>query len=317
MKPSVNRLAVSLVKELIGKADQLGVRVETAANGGVLIDAGIDAPGGLEAGRCVTEICMGGLGRAWIQMEDVEGLRVPSVCVTSEHPAISLLGSQLAGWQVADGKYFAIGSGPARALAMRPAELYEKIRYRDSADEGVIVLETSQRPSREALDYVAKECNLEPKSLYTILTPTSSLAGSTQISGRSAETALHKLESIGFDPKLVVSACGMAPIAPIHPTFTLAMGRTNDMILYGATVFLTVRCNDEDYLRRALKDAPSSSSPAYGRPFLDIFEEAGRDFYKIDRKLFAPARIVVNNLETGRCFQAGGLNIELIKRHFE
>ena len=31
--------------------------------GATIIDAGIKFPGGLEAGRLITEICMGGLGR--------------------------------------------------------------------------------------------------------------------------------------------------------------------------------------------------------------------------------------------------------------
>lgn len=316
MNPSVNRLGVKLAKKVIEQADQLGVMVEIAANGATLIDAGIEAPGGLEAGRYLTEICMGGLGHASIRMEQYGDLQLPSIFVATDHPAASLLGSQIAGWQISVGKYFAIGSGPARALALKPRELYEKISYRDNAEEGVIVLETSQKPSEEALNFIAKECGLDPKRLYVAVAPTSSIAGCTQISGRSAETALHKLAEIGFDPKTIVSASGVAPIAPVHPSFTVAMGKTNDMILYGATVFLSVRCDDEKYLEDIVKKTPSSVSPSYGKPFLEIFKEAGQDFYKIDPNLFAPARIVVNNLRTGRCFHAGQLNTELIKRQF-
>ena len=61
---------------------------------------------------------------------------------------------------------------------------------------------------------------------------------------------------------------------------------------------------------------PSHSSTAYGRPFLEIFEAAGRDFYKIDPLLFSPAQIVFQNLETGRVHIAGKVNEAVLRASF-
>ena len=48
--------------------------------------------------------------------------------------------------------------------------------------------------------------------------------------------------------------------------------------------------------------------------FLDIFKEAGFDFYKIDPNIFAPAVVAINNIKSGKTFSAGSLDIEVMKR---
>jgi methenyltetrahydromethanopterin cyclohydrolase len=58
---------------------------------------------------------------------------------------------------------------------------------------------------------------------------------------------------------------------------------------------------------------PASTSPDYGTPFYEIFRRAGNDFYKIDRMLFSPAEVVVNNLASGRVFRAGRLAPDVLK----
>ena len=47
--------------------------------------------------------------------------------------------------------------------------------------------------------------------------------------------------------------------------------------------------------------------------FMQLFKEAGFDFYKIDPDIFAPAIIVVNNLKTGKTYRAGNLDVEVMK----
>ena len=207
-----------------------------------------------------------------------------------------------------------MGSGPARALALKPKDLYAKIEYLDKADTATIVLETSVKPPQEVVEYLLKECKVSPKKLYVIVVPTSSIAGSTQISGRIVETGLHKLTEVGLDPKTVLSGIGYAPIAPVHPKSNKAMGRTNDMILYGGTVFFNVAYDDDDKLIEFVEESPSSRSSDYGRPFADIFKDVGYDFYKVDAALFAPAVVAVNNVKTGKCFQAGKINANVLKQ---
>ena len=59
---------------------------------------------------------------------------------------------------------------------------------------------------------------------------------------------------------------------------------------------------------------PATTSPDYGTPFYEIFKRAGNDFYKIDRMLFSPAEVVVNNLASGRVFRAGRLDPDVLLR---
>jgi methenyltetrahydromethanopterin cyclohydrolase len=313
-KLSVNRLALNLVNRLCDQADELGVLVKKMPSGTTLIDAGIKAQGGYVAGQTITEICLGGLGKADVTYKRYSDLGLPSIFVYTDYPVISTLGSQFAGWQIKSGKYVAMGSGPARALSLKPKELYEKIDYEDISDVAVLVLETSKEPPEEAVAKICEECNVDAENLFLVLVPTSSVAGSVQISGRIVETGLHKLTELGFDPKLVTHACGYAPLAPVHPKMAQAMGRTNDAIIYGGTAYYTVSCDDDEELKRLLGKAPASASKSYGKPFMEIFKEAGYDFYKIDPGLFAPAVFVINNSKTGKTFRAGKIDVDVFKK---
>jgi len=315
MRVSVNVRASKIVEEMVAKQDEIGVSVYKV-NESTVIDAGVEALGGYLAGRYLTEVCLGGLGSASIIWKRFGEIDLPAVVVSVDHPSIALLGSQFAGWQIKVEKFIAMGSGPARALALKPKELYEKIGYRDEADTAVIVLETTQKPDEAVVEYISNACSVDSKDLYIILASTSSLAGSTQISGRIVETGLHKLVDVGFDPKLVLYGSGCAPIAPVHPKFQRAMGRTNDALLYGGETFFTVKYEDDEELRRIVEQVPSSKSRDYGRSFFETFKEAGYDFYKIDPALFAPACITVNNLKTGSVYRAGQMNEKVLKESF-
>jgi len=313
-KLSVNNSAWQLAKKLCNKAEEYRVIVKETKSGATLIDAGIEAKGGYLAGKIITEICLGGLGRAEIFTSQYNDLELPSISVYTDHPAIATLGSQFAGWQIRVGDFSAMGSGPARALALKPRELYEKIKYEDKADVAVLVLETSREPPEDAVNYISGKCEIAPEELSLVLVPTSTITGSTQISGRIVETGIHKLTELGFDPKLFAHACGYAPIAPVHPKSAQAMGRTNDAIFYAGVAYYTASYDNDKKLKELVEKAPSSVSKSYGKPFVEIFKEAGYDFYKIDPGLFAPAVLIVNNARTGSTFRAGKVNIDVLKQ---
>ncbi len=78
---------------------------------------------------------------------------------------------------------------------------------------------------------------------------------------------------------------------------------------------LWVTGEDDDLVSLGPK-VPSSSSAAYGKPFLKVFEEAGRDFYKIDAHLFSPAEVVIHNVETGRVHVFGKVNHTVLRESF-
>jgi len=314
-KLSVNEKAWRLAQKLCGSAKEWNVLVKETSQGVTLIDAGILVRGSLEAGKIITEICLGGCGDVKISSKKYGDLILHSVFVQTDHPAISTLGSQFADWQIKIGDYSAIASGPARALARKNRQLFEKIGYADEADRAVLVLEASKEPPESVIEQVWRDCKVKPNQLMIILVSTTCIAGSTQVSGRIVETGLHKLMKLGLDPKLVVHASGSAPIAPVHHKFAEAMGRTNDAILYMGEASYDIKgYKDDGELRRIVEKTPSSASPYYGRPFVQIFKEANYDFYKIDPNLFAPAVVTVNNVETGGVCKAGKINVDVFKR---
>lgn len=310
---SVNKLALRLVKEAIRRKSELRIHVTESPQGATIIDFGINAQGGYLAGKYLTEICMGGLGSATISNADYGTLNLPSISVHTDHPAISLLGSQFSGWRIKTDDYYAMCSGPGRALAHKPRKIYSSIAYEDESDVSILVLESDSNPTSQVLNMMAKECNVDVDKVYALVAPTSSVSGSTQISGRIIETGLHRLTSIGLDPCRVISGLGTAPIAPVHPKSGTAMGRTNDMILYGGTTFFIVDVEDDSTLKNQVEQASSTTSRDYGRKFVDIFKSVNEDFYKIDPALFAPAVVVINNIRTGSTFSSGHTNNEILR----
>jgi len=310
---SVNRLAWKLLDKLCKNQDFYGVKVEKSNSGVNVVDAGIEAKGGFQAGKIITEICMGGCGKAEITYRQYGELELPAIFVYTDHPTIATLGSQFAGWQIKEGDYFAIGSGPARALALKPKEIYEKIGYKDDFDKAIVVLETDKYPPTKLIDRLVSDCHVSSENLAVILTPTTSMVGATQVSGRIVETGIHKLSKLGLNPNAILYAWGCAPITPIHPKFVKAMARSNDAILYGGVTYYAVEYDDEEELKQIADKAPSKASKDYGKPFIEIFKEANYNFYKIDPNLFAPAVLTINNVNTGRVFKVGEISAEILK----
>ena len=313
---SVNTLAAPLVQMLLREADQLGVVVRRDASGVCLVDAGIDAPGSVAAGLLIAQICMGGLGQVSLVASQREGW--PTwLQISSAQPVLACLGSQYAGWSLAASKeetggkkFFALGSGPARALAGKEA-LFQELGYRDRADAAVLVLEVDRPPPPVVVAKVLHDCGLRPEQLTIVLTPTTSLAGTTQVVGRALEVALHKAHECGFSLADIADGSATAPLPSPTADGVQAMGRTNDAILYGGTVHLNVRGSAEaaqDLARRL----PSTGSPDHGRCFADIFQAVGFDFYKIDPALFAPAEVYVSHLGSGKTWHAGALAMPLL-----
>jgi methenyltetrahydromethanopterin cyclohydrolase len=161
--------------------------------------------------------------------------------------------------------------------------------------------------------YVGRKSSLSPAQLTFVIAPTASLAGGTQISARILETGLHKMETLGFDVRQVVSGIGTAPIATVAKNDLRGIGRTNDCILYGGQAHYTVRAGDTELADLAAK-LPASASKDYGTPFYDIFERYDKDFYKIDPLLFSPAEVWLTSATSGRTYHAGRVNAEVLTR---
>lgn len=314
--PSVSARASKLVEALIADADALRISVSTGSQGERLVDLGAAVVGSLEAGRRLGEICMGGLGSvALTQTSGVD--RWPlGVFVSSSNPVISCLASQYAGWTISDDEtgYFALGSGPARALS-RVEDLYKELGYVDQYPEASLVIEGDKAPPPAVVAKVAEACNVQPAGLTVLYAPTWSLAGTVQIAARVVEVAIHKAHALHFPLENILDGTGTSPIAPPFPDFVKAMGRTNDAVIYGGRVHLFVKGSDDD-ARNLADKLPSNTCSAYGKPFADIFTEVKGDFYQIDPMLFSPAQATVTNVETGNSFHAGATAPEIVDASF-
>ena len=314
---SVNRLSEPLVSHLVKHSDSLRVKISRTEEGVQIIDAGIDAVGGLESGRLIAEICMGGLGQATLTFLGVTDDWPLTIHVHTQHPVLSCLASQYAGWSLSDeaSGFYALGSGPGRAIAQKE-ELFEHLQYLDDHALTALVMEVDRVPPQAVRDKICADCSVEPENLTLILTPTTSLAGNVQVVGRVLEVALHKAHTLNFDLDCIVDGMGCAPIPPQNDhDFVQMMGRTNDAILFGGQIKLIVQSSDEEAERLA-QQLPSSTSKDYGKPFARVFEDYDRDFFKIDPMLFSPARVQVSNITSGRTFTAGSINLELLTQSF-
>ncbi len=311
---SVNRQAMRIVDKLLSDPEYYRISVDHLPSGATIIDTGLNVEGGLITGLKLTEIAMGGLGKAKLSQKDYGGLTLPTIFVGTDYPAISLLGSQLAGWGVKTESFFCMASGPARALALKPKKVFEKIGYRDDSDVAVLILETNKMPGDDVAKYVAEKCGVKPDDVFLVLTTTNSTAGSVQVSGRIAEVGMYRLDYLGFDPKKVIFGTGSAPIMPIHPDERVTLAREEDALIYGGSTAYMVDFDEDSKLKELVDKAPASTSAYYGRTSYETLKEVNFDWSKLDPAFFAPGSICVFNRKTGSSFASGKTDYDMLKK---
>ena len=257
---------------------------------------------------------MGGLGIINLKKTDTFPNWPLETIVKSKHPVISCLASQYAGWNLTHEKFYALASGPGRAIARRE-ELFKDLKYKDQSKFIYLIMEVDKTPPKEIIEKISNDCKKAAENIILILTPTQSISGVIQVVSRVSEVGLHKLHTLKFPLENVEEVLGSAPIPPVSKDFITSMGRTNDAILYGGNVKLKVRGSD-DQINELAKKLPSTSSKDYGKPFAEIFNNYKGDFYAIDPKLFSPGKVVITSLETGKIFVEGKLNSDLLDESF-
>lgn len=312
MDDQLNSRALKLVERL--SVDELHVATTQIEGGGTLLDFGVKSPGGVQAGSELARVCLADFAKVSLTAQLLFDMNWPTVQVSTDHPVLACLFSQYAGWQIKTDKFFAMGSGPMRAAAARE-ELLAKLGYREKSNRVVGVVETGKLPDAGVFQYIAERCDVPQENVTLLAASVCSTAGAFQVVARSVETVLHKLHELGFDVHRVRSGFGTAPLPPVAKDELTGIGRTNDAILYGGCVTLWVSGDDES-LREIGPKVPSESSDCHGRRFLEIFEEAGRDFYKIDPHLFSPAVVVLQNVDTGNSFRFGHTAEDVLQKSF-
>ena len=311
---NLNASGYVCLNPLLQCADQLRIHLERDECGTQLVDCGVHCRGSLEAGRLMAEVCLAGLGSVEIVAGSHAVFPGPAVAIRTDQPVAACLASQYAGWQISGDAFFAMGSGPMRAAAAKE-QLFEHIELTETAERVVGVLESAKLPSATICEQVASDCGVAPPQLTLLIARTASLAGTIQVVARSVETALHKMHEIGFDLNRISSGFGIAPLPPVAADDLIGIGRTNDAVLYGAEVTLWVTGDDPSIAELGPR-IPSSSSTAFGQPFIDIFEQHNRDFYTIDPLLFSPAVVTLNNLDSGSQFRFGETRPDILRTSF-
>jgi methenyltetrahydromethanopterin cyclohydrolase len=314
----LNRRAREIVEPLLADPGRYGAACHRIG-GAWVVDCGVRAAGGSEAGLLMARAALAGL--ATVELHPAGGPEAawpgcpwPAVAVASREPVAACLAAQYAGWRVKAPGYFAMASGPLRAAIGRE-DLFDTIGGRERPETAVGLLEASALPPAEVCQTLAAEAGVPADALVLLVARTASVAGTLQVVARSLETALHKLHDLHFEVGRIHGGRGIAPLPPPAADDLVAIGRTNDAILYGGSVVLEAS-GDDASLADVAPQAVSGASPAAGEPFLRLFERAGRDFYALDPALFAPACLELVHADTGRRHRAGRIAPEIVAASF-
>ena len=167
-----------------------------------------------------------------------------TVAVASSQPVLACLASQYAGWSLAHGEkpnaFFALGSGPARALA-RKEPLFADLGYADAADAAVLVLESGTAASRGVgREGGAGLRRARRRGSASPMRRRRALPAACRWWRGCSKWPCTKLHALHFPLERVLDGMGAAPLPPPHPDFVTAMGRTNDAIIFGGRVHLYV-----------------------------------------------------------------------------
>ena len=231
--------------------------------------------------------------------------------VHTSTPVLACLGSQYAGWSLAASKeetggkkFFSLGSGPARALAVKEP-LFDELGYRDRHERGALVMEVDRLPPQVVIDKVLRDCALAPDNLTLIVTPTHSVAGTVQVvarvrrgcaaQGACARRAISARSSRAAArrrcrrPRPTPSRRWAAPTTPFSTAAACTSRVRHDAVARAAR---RASC------RRAIRATTGGRSPTSSRSF-------NYDFYQIDPALFAPAEVWVSSLESGATWHGG------------
>ncbi|RBI61767.1 methenyltetrahydromethanopterin cyclohydrolase [halophilic archaeon] len=307
---SLNRMALELVDEAIDFAEELNVAAYELDSEATVLDFGVETDGGVEAGLLLAELQTAGLATVQTRMDEVAGAPLQYVELSTDHPALALLCSQKAGWELGVEGFEGLGSGPARALVAEEEE-FQRVGYTDTFEFAVLAVESDELPGDAVAEHVADLAGVETGSVFLPTFSTASLTGSVNVASRVGELAAFRLTELGYDPLDIVSVSGTAPVAPVAGDDETAIGRTNDALAYGGRAHLTVR---EEFDR--FDELPSTAADEYGTPFERFFDDADWEFEEIPASVFAPAKVTVD-VVGGPTHVLGETDEELLAESFE
>ena len=179
----------------------------------------------------------------------LDGRWLPGLTVVTDHPALACLGAQYAGWQIDRDDYFAMASGPGRAL-IRAEDLYDDLDVDERADtrgplpgdarraaRGARGLRGRARRRRARRPHAAVRADREPRRRRA--------DRGARRRDRAAQAARARLRRAPRGERL----SGAARCRRWRSKDPTAIGRTNDAVLYGGQVELTVDAPDDELER--------------------------------------------------------------------
>lgn len=329
---SVNQLALETVKEMTENEKRLNIEVTKLENGTTLIDCGVKAQGGYEAGLYATKVGLGNLATAYIGERSYGEITLPTLFLSTDHPTLSIAACQYAWIGLfappilgEDEEYSAFVSGPARALAQEPEGVFDKIGYKDDFDKGVLLIQSEELPDEDTVEPIATKCGISTEDLYLVIFPTRSLSGSTQVSARSFEDGFWRLtEYCGFESEKVKSMTASTPISPVYPEMWKEPGITpDDMIRNGSRVNFVVESDPDDNLEEIAEEMVIENTPAFGKSFYQIltegnvFQGGNLEEQASEGNTMVISEANLSDLSTGKMHSAGKEHSKLMKEFFE
>lgn len=312
---SVNAETMKIIREILAAPEALGVEVSRFPNGATLIDMGQKAPGSWQAAKYFTLVTLGNLAEVSYESFAIGDVRVPGVRVMVDRPLEACMGCQVAGWVLAKEPDAPVLSGPARALNSHPDHYFDHISYRDQYHEGVVTVQMTRPVTEEMAQKMADACRLQPENLYILASKHACLISTVQVPARVIELTMHRLALAKFDLGCIRYASCVAPIPPLIHDELIAFGRINDALIYGGEVSLYVEA-DDDLLARVVPAIVTAASRIGGKSFSQLYQEANYDFHAIPADMHTPAVLHMTNLDSGRTFSAGHVDVEVLQRSF-
>ncbi|MDP7974672.1 MAG: methenyltetrahydromethanopterin cyclohydrolase [Thermoprotei archaeon] len=309
---SLNRLSAPYYDRLTEMASSIGVAIVRVGEFEV-VDAGVKTSGSKEAGVLVSKMCSAGLMNLELGESAFGPFELPTVTVWSDNPALSFFGGVYGDWEISLPGLYAIGSGPARGLALprplprgvsdnlaalrqrgytirTPQQIFESIAHEEISDEAYLLLETSDFPEEEHLKFIASSCRVEPSGLHVVVARQSSPTMAVRLVSSVAETGLHKMALLGLEPRLVKFALGKAPIPPVLPALDdQANGKANDAIRFGGIVYYELQRQGLEQLLPKLDRLPPT------HPSIRFQALLASGFYSVDLGDFAAAKYVLTD----------------------
>ena len=166
MDLGLNRRAARLADAIAADAALLGVAVTELPGGARVIDCGVAAAGGLEAGRRLAEICLAGLATVSFTSVDLGGLWLPAVQVDHRPPGGGLPGQPVCrlGHRPAGVLRHGLGTGPQRGARGAGALRADRLRG-DRRTPPCWCWRAGRFPTREWCGFVADKCRVRPEGL--------------------------------------------------------------------------------------------------------------------------------------------------------